>query len=303
MRYFFGYAGVPDEVFEDVERKNKEYAQGAEFCIDKMPQWSQYRERNVDFFLERLHRKIVQDKNNSLADTAFAIIYIQRDAASTQFFVNSFFPHTLMIPVQWQLDLSLGPNGIRASRNALIPLLKQATLRARRSLPVLKDTLISHAATTPILLPVKNFDSKVLEPTLRNLHQDLAGAREVAPESAIAQRVAEFKRTHSPKRIGTRDKPCFVDDASIEFHPPGSNRHGYARAGGEHPPACVLSGRRRLGAPYDPLFHYDCLKGEPHNLKADLHGCHLPKSSWEGKPNINIAPNDNVNVRGNQAQK
>lgn len=294
-QFCFGFAGIPQEIYEDVERENKRYAEAADFCIDKMPTHVGYAQRNVDFFVERFHKRVCTAQGNSLANTAFAIVYIERDEASTRFFTESFFPHMLLVPIQWHLETARGPNGMRASKNQLIPLLAQATARARGALRVLHDEVVSRASSTPILLPVKNFDSKQLKDTLRSLHVDLV-TKGASPEVAIKSRVDEFKRTYPLRRIG--EKPCFVDDAEIEFHPPGSHRHGYARAGGKHPPHCLLSGRRRLGAPYDPLFHYDCVKGERGNLKAQLYSCHEPKAMWEGGPNINVAPNDNVNVRG-----
>lgn len=299
-RFFFGFAGIPEEIYADVERENRRFSEKAEFCMDKMPNGARYLQRNINFFVERFHKKISLDQTNSLQDMAFAVIYIKKDEVSTTLLVNAFFPHMLLVPVQWELDLTRGPAGMRASRNELIPLLAEATAKARASLRALQDEIVSRASNTPFLLPVKNFDSKHLESTLRALHLDLT-QQGLAPEAAIRVHVKAFKHAHPPQRIPDRQRDCFVDDSQIEFHSPGSHRHGFARAAGKHPADCVLSGRRRLGAPYDPLFHYDCLKGKG-NLKVSLHSCHDPKGVWEGNPNINVAPNDNVNVRGNQAK-
>lgn len=298
-KFFFGFAGIPQEIYQDVERENKRYALAADFCIDKMPNCVGYSQRNIDFFVNKFYRKISTGSNSEFSDTSFAIIYIKRDSVSTDFFVESFFPHMLLVPVQWKLETARGPNGMRASKNELISLLEQATAKARASLRVLRDELVSRASSTPILLPVKNFDSKQLLPMLRGLHGDLTN-KDVSSEEAIRRCVEGFKRSYPLQRIN--EKRCFVDDSKIEFRPPGSHRHGYARAGGVHPPYCLLSGRRRFGAPYDPLFHYDCMKGERGNLKALLHSCHGPEAVWEGGPNINVAPNDNVNVRGKSAK-
>lgn len=300
-QFVFGFAGIPQEIYEDVERDNKRYAEGAEFRIEKMPKFVGYAQRNVDFFIRYFHEKVSRENGDALAGVGFAIIYIERDERSTAFFKAAFFPHTLLVPVQWTLDVSGGPAGMRASKNELIPLLAQATLTARASLRGLRHEVVSNANSTPFLLPILNFSSKALVPVLDGLHTDLATGQ-ITPLEAIAQRAAEFRREHQFKYDDEADEYCYTDDERIHFKPPGSNRHGYARAGGEHAPRCLLSGRRRLGAPYDKLFHYDCVKGPRGNLKARFHGCHDPKRQWEGGPNINVAPNDNVNVRGKDSK-
>ena len=294
-RFFFGIAGIPPQIFEDVERENKAYAQQAKFCIDQMPHNASYKARNVEFFVKSFYEFASKEKHDSCSETAFAIVYVTRDDESTKFFVESFFPHMLLIPVQWQLDLSQGPQGVRASKNRLIPLLAQATSRARHALRALEDELVSRASNTPFLLPIKNFDSKRLNAILSMFHSDLVSPH-TQPTDVIGRYIKKFKHAHPPQKVGERD--CFVDDSRVEFRPPGSSRHAYSRAGGQHPPECFLSGHRRLGAPYDPLFHYDCAKGNNGNLFARLHGCHEPKEMREGAPHINVAPNDNVRIKG-----
>lgn len=296
-RFVFGLAGIPNEIYEEVERENKKYAEGAEFRIERMPNFVGYTQRNVDFFTKYFHDKVSKESGGALADVAFAIIYIKRDERSTNFFRDAFFPHMLMVPVEWELDLSRGSSGIRASKNELIPLLAEATKTARVSLRGLRHEVESNANSTPFLLPVLNFSSKLLVPTLQALHSDLALGN-VMPRDAIAQRAAEFHRKHDFKYNDEANAKCYTDDEKIHFKPPGSDRHGFARSGGKHLERCLLSGRRRLGAPYDKCFHYDCTKGARGNTKANLHSCHDLKTCWEGNPNINVAPNDNVNVRG-----
>lgn len=58
MNYFFGFAGIPREIRDKVEAKNSEYAKGAGFCIDTMPGYIAYAQRNVDFFLKRFEQQI-----------------------------------------------------------------------------------------------------------------------------------------------------------------------------------------------------------------------------------------------------
>lgn len=294
MRFVFGFAGVPPEIYEAIERDNRRYAEGANFLIDKMPQWAPYEKRNVDTFVKRFGELAASGSEDQLSATGFAVIYLPRDNDSTARFVQEFFPHMLMIPVNWRLELNSSQLDYQRQKNELIPLLAQATSRARACLRALRDEVVCHATRTPVLLPVKNFSSGLLVPALAQLHVDLAEGN-VEPGAAIRRRVDAFRASYPLK--GPPKGRCYTDDKEIEFRPPGRDRHGYARAGGAHPDKCLLSGRRRLGAPYDRLFHYDCAKGSSGNLEASLHDCHSSASDWVGNPHINVAPNDNVRAK------
>ncbi|MFK3797131.1 hypothetical protein [Pseudomonas sp. NPDC088444] len=288
MDYYFGFAGIPREIRDRVEAKNAEYAKGAGFCIDTMPSYVPYSQRNIKFFLDRFEQQLTQ--NAKVKETSFAIIYLVRDPASTEFFTDAFFPHTLMVPVVWQWDAAQMTSLARVA-NELVEKLKQATALVRSALPTLKDELQSRASSTAALLPIRNFKSDIYVGALKVLHQELASG--VVAREAVVRHNRDVIRAHPMKMIEGRQRSCFVDDQGVEFHPPGNDRHGFARAGGDHQLHCLLAGKRRLGAPYDPLFHYDCTKGN-RNLKGSFFGCHLPAQRFEGNPHLNIAPNDHV---------
>ena len=279
-QFVFGFAGIPQEIYEDVERDNKRYAEGAEielFALRRCPTSSA-----TPSVTSTCHHALQRHgtKENGNSPRRIAIMYIE--------------PTNIALPMSrtpssrtcclcrcsghWTFQAAL--RNAWTSKNQLIPLLAQATLTARASLRGLRHEVVSNANSTPFLLPVLNFSSKALVPVLSDLHTDLATGR-VAPLEAISQRAAEFRREHQFKYDDEADEYCYTDNERIHFKPPGSNRHGYARAGGEHALRCLLSGRRRLGAPYDKLFHYDCVKGPRGNLKARFHGCHEPKREWK----------------------
>ena len=295
-RFVFGFAGIPDEIYDDIQSESRQYAEKADYLLQKMPHRAVYQQRNVDFFINYFHNKVRNDPTDALNDTAFAIIYIVKDPDSSAFFADAFFPHMLLIPVHWQLDLSKGRAGMRASKNELVGKLRAATTAARESLRALRDEVTARASVTQLLLPVKTFKSKVLDQSLRDLHADLA-----APQGPAAQIIVRhtklFWRKHRLTRVTGHSKDCYVDDSAREFHPPGSDRHGFARDTQTHPPECLLTGRRRFGAPYDRLFHYDTQKGVG-KQKAWLCSCHEAADWRRAERNINIAPNDNVNTRG-----
>ncbi len=286
MDYVFGFAGIPRELQDAVHARNSEFARNAHVLLDAMPPGATYQQRNVDFFLGRLKAHASDEKAQPVS---LAIFYLVKDEESTRFFVESFFPHTLMIPVKWAWETPSA--SLIKPAKSLVQELKKRTAVARDALAVLKDELISRASSTPWLLPTKNFKSKTLVPALRRIH-DQIGEGFCVSTLLVRQRNA-FVSKHSYILISGGAQKCFLDDRDIEFHPPGNDRHGYARDLTEHETHCLLAGRWRLGAPYDRLFHYDCQKGI-RNLKGNFHGCHSAREPLEGKPHINISPNDHV---------
>ncbi|SEJ77893.1 hypothetical protein [Pseudomonas sp. NFR16] len=287
MDYVFGFAGIPKELREAVEARNAEFARKARFFIDAMPSGASYRQRNVDFFAEHFRQYANKDVHQAVS---LAIFYLVKDDESTDFFVESFFPHTLMIPVCWKWDNENGGSVVKAAKSLVATLARQVAT-ARAALPILKDELQSRAATTPWLLPPKNFDSDTYVPTLKNLHRAIGDG--FCIQTALTQHRATFAKAHPGVRLPGKTKSCYVDKRGVEFHPPGNDRHGFARDSAEHERQCLLAGRWRLGAPYDRLFHYDCTRGD-RKLKGQFYGCHSPQAKQEGNPHLNISPNDHV---------
>jgi hypothetical protein len=181
----------------------------------------------------------------------------------------------------------------RRSKNQLLNVLKVATELVKRTIPPLKKEITERDNRTPLLLPIKNFKSSCLTAELEGLQRDISHIDD--KRQVIARAVANIERDHPPQRDDNdkRGFAHFVDRRNIMFCPPGKNRHAFARPTMGHPETCLLSGRRRFGAPYDRAFHYDCSKGAG-ILKDVFFGCHEGASVHEGMPHLNIAPNDFV---------
>jgi hypothetical protein len=172
-----------------------------------------------------------------------------------------------------------------------VEILWGVTNNVKRSIPAVKKEITEHDNKTPLLLPIKNFDSKHLVPLLKEIQKTLVAAENKM--ETLKSFINTIEYYHPRKLIRTNNKPCFVDDRDIEFHPPGSARHAFARISNvDHLLTCLLAGKRRLGAPYHPAFHYDCESGHGGNLKGCFSGCHEKASIMTGSPHLNIAPND-----------
>lgn len=298
MRFVFGYAGIPSEIYDAI------YSERTKICGDsvlfvgeplrtKTKDWNpRYTQSHCNFFLRGFANLIREDHHNRLQDTGFALLFIRHEAVTTSGFVKQFFPSTLCIEIDWALDRT-SKKTIRQSKNELLKRLKEATEEAKKAIPPLKKELTERDNRTPLLLPLKNFDSKRLVDQINDLQDSLA--RE-GDKSGVIRRAVKVLEYHHPMQTPERGfRKFFVDERKVEFRPPGSARHAFARVQSTHPETCLLAARRRLGAPYDHAFHYDCQKGSG-NIRELFFGCHEERSMREGDPHLNIAPNDFVRV-------
>jgi hypothetical protein len=215
--------------------------------------------------------------------------------------------YVILSPTPTYRDIMEGEpfeGGLEVPRDSIVPigtaptyerntgLLRVAVDTIRKSIPVLKKELSEQDNRTPWLLPKRNFKSAALLPKLAEIQQRI-GSGEVASD-VLGQAKKDFIQKHPFQRVDGNPRACFVDGRGVEFHAPGKDRHGFARPGPEkHPLMCLVAGRRRLGAPYDRAFHYDCARGAG-RLIGHFASCHAPPSRIEGDPHLNIAPNDFV---------
>lgn len=300
MRFVIACLGVPQAAFNAVRDSGARIAQGNGelVCMPLRHGASAYDQRYLGQFIEDFAGRVERDKDSKLRDTGFAAIYIQLHTEGDRLLEQVFFPSTLTWPIDWRIEHGT-PTTQRRSINALVVRLAEAAASAKRAIEALSKEANERANKTPLLLPMKNFRSAILEERARALGAAVGAALD--PEAAVREFAADFELTHpstAEEPEGHRRKRSFgfTDDRGIFFRSPGRDRHAFARIapGGEHPPACLLSGRRRLGAPYDPAFHYDCSRAGGATLDGAFHGCHEPPSPRSGNRHLNIAPNDFV---------
>lgn len=297
MKFVIGYAGIPSVIYDQVIKRKDHictHDPNCEFVSRPLQQKSdgqfRYSEKDTNYFLREFAERLKNDDHNILGDTGFALIYVQYEAITKTYLVDSFFPSILTIPVDFNLDCS-STRLINQSKNNLIEMLRHATNNIKNSIPIVKKEVTEHDSKTPLLLPIKNFCSNHLVAELRKLQDTLPSATDKM--SALKDSIRNFERHHPRTPLDKHPKPCYVDFRKIEFHPPGSARHAFARSKNTHPETCLLSGRRRLGAPYDRSFHYDCISGNG-RLRGEFWGCHGEQSIHVGNPHLNVAPNDFV---------
>src|SRR6266508_502977 len=292
MRFVFGYAGIPAEIYDAVyAERNSICGDNGSFVSEPLctrDWYFRYTESHSNFFLRNFARLIKQDNHNYLEDTGFVLVYIKHETESTAVFARRFFPSTFCIGIDWELDRTSGMT-VRRSKNVLIQALRLASDEAKKAIPPLKKEITERDNRTPLLLPIKNFHSKQLAAEISALQEVLFDAED-KPQAVILT-VRELERCHPMQTPDRGHRRFFIDDRKVQFRPPGTNRHAFARAEGGHPETCLLSGRRRLGAPFDHAFHYDCQKGTG-NIRELFYGCNEGRSMREGNPNLNMEPTD-----------
>lgn len=301
MRFVFGYAGIPVGAYDYIYRMRKTLTDNnVEFegAIHGKA-GSPFEPRHANLFLARFKEHAIKSRGNDKWKIGFAVIYVRSDLESTAKFEEAFFPSTLVFPVDWHLT-GRSPQEINQSCKELFDLLLQATIRARIAIEALHKEVVERANRTPLLLPIRNFRSKLLRSWMRELQTKLASQRDVSTadftlKAAVKQFEARYPLVlvEGPKRL----QPCYLDDHNVEYHTPGKALHGLPHATDGHPVSCILGAYRRLGAPFNAAFHYDCRKGRRGNLKGQFFTCHEVEAvPMEGDPHINIAPNDFIRI-------
>lgn len=291
MDYIIGLAGIPKKVFSDVKDEITMSAGQNCIFIARPSDQERYFQSDTNYFINEFAKYLEKDHHNNLSDTGFALLFINYDEETSEKFRESFFPFLLCAEIDWKLDASSNKK-IQESKNNLVKLLRARINDAKKSIIELKKELSERANKTPLLLPIKNFNSDVLKQAIQYLHNNISHVQD--KNKAIRDTVTQIAIAHPPRRLDGMSKDCFLDRKDIEYHAPGKSLHGKIITHAGHPKKCLLSGRRRLGTPFSPGFHYDCKKGS-RNLKGDFWECHSEtKLRKEGKPHLNIAPNDNI---------
>jgi hypothetical protein len=143
---------------------------------------------------------------------------------------------------------------------------------------------------TPLLLPLRNFQSPTLRSILAELYEKLPQAtdRKTFVDSLVKKFITFHPRVFPPGQ----NRHCF-SDGRLFFKSPGRDRHGRFRnaTADRHEMTCLLNARSRIGGHYPFDFHFDCepVKGGLANYYSN---CHAAKTAPCKNTHVNIAPND-----------
>lgn len=294
-KFVFGYLGLPSDVFDLVRNKRNILGQNVVFEGFPLKHYEySLEERHARQMLRKFVEKIKEAKREDCQETAYAVICVKSPKDDISEFEKVFFPNVFVCVVEWERPFG-SKTKIAQGNNELFRELERATKKTIKALEALRKEVVERANRTPLLLPLKNFRSVELVQAMERLRREIIASEN--PAEFVRSIADDLLYYHPLQRVGGKDVPCFVNQNKVEFHSPGKALHGIIRGDEGHSLECVMGSRKRLGAPFNPAFHYDCYKGERGNLKGLFFDCHEnEEKNLEGDPHINIAPNDFVRI-------
>lgn len=150
--------------------------------------------------------------------------------------------------------------------------------------------------TTPLLLPVVNYEKNLVQELLCDVITEIYGAKD--KEKCLKDLIAKFDRKVQKHKIRVKDKEIqYYARGKIVFKSPGKYTHGikFLKNEDKHSNFCYLNGVYRIGSKIHNGFHYDCENINSGKIKKDMRNC-----CGEGEKHntlyINIYPNDFLRV-------
>ena len=243
---------------------------------------------------EKLRTRESPERRSLLTNANLLLLYLDKGDGSESAIFAGFGTEALVAPIKcpdlMSMPLATGNQRGKAA-NDLIREGKRAIGQARKLLSIIAEEVSNRDNRTCLLLPSKNFGSEIdaVFDCVRNA--TLAGEE----REEFKNRLRAVSRSLRTQRRGNRE--YFVGRRGLVFKSPGKAgaRHGLApdwKSPGNHDASCVIRGRLRFGASYDPAFHYDC--DIPDAGNRHFPSCHGTKCISRRRAHANIAPNDNI---------
>ena len=226
-------------------------------------------------------------RESLLATTNLIVLFLQRSDGSDAVLFRKFGVEAFVTPMLVLPHIADMPVDTRGQRGSVVGKLIRGARRAIRHARLMLDTihedLNGRENKTCLLLPPKTFGNGFLQ--VQRRVWDAATNREDVRTFA-----------NSLKTLGVaKSGRHYVGKGGLVYKSPSKAgpRHGLAPVWkDDHEPSCVIRGRLRFGAPYDPRFHYDCQI--PRDWHRGFPGCHKPLRLPPSRLHANCAPNDGI---------
>lgn len=299
MHLLVSIAGIPDRIFDEIRRTKGRELIGDNASILKFRIERDIRReyRYTPQHISEIQRGIEAAAHTMLfgADrTKFSLLVVYVDYPGSDLILDSLFPYTLTAAIP-QIDF---PAGVESAINLKIAKgfrksLRATVARVRGTLDAIRDEVVGAQNRTPVLLPLHNFQVSNLRDEMVALCRRLGQHNDAHAQLIAFRHDLTTRYCKDVKKMG--QGRYFVDDRNVVFRaPPPSGWHGFAQSSEGHRPSCWLGGNLRLGAPYNPSFHYDCGRASGKRFVGSLSSCHGQKESVANRKNVNIAPNDHI---------
>jgi hypothetical protein len=158
----------------------------------------------------------------------------------------------------------------------------------RKSLPLLhriSASVYGRRKTSPLSLPIKNFQSSLVETLKMHWYRDLN-------EKQLEEKISQLTVKHRERTCS--DRRSFSDDRALFFCPARDTEcHGLAHPTGDTAKS-FLRGKFRFGVSLFPGFHFDVRDGRGRNLQASFVEADFGTRDMrpEKRKYVNIFPND-----------
>ncbi len=158
-------------------------------------------------------------------------------------------------------------------------------------LAAITKEVTSRRNTSPVVLPIENFRSKILPRFADDIY---FRAFIVDIETWLKSRKKYFREQHSRRPSSGSNKPCFHDDRHYAFQP-NQEANGHGRKWPSSDQRCYLKGWLRFGATLVGGFHYD-VQPTRGNVAGNFFHCDGRVEDFTGKgfTYVNIYPNDHI---------
>ena len=213
------------------------------------------------------------------------LLYVEKTDGSERHLFERFRLESMMLPLNREGLQDAKATQVNSVVRELVAESERLLAKGRTLVRAVHQEINNRQNKTCLLLPCKNFG-----------HTFYSILSSVQNAGAEGHTVDQFRRRLASVAEGLRKRDGYFEgNRGMVFRVPNRvDRHGLAPAwdSGDHPESCVIRGRVRFGAPYDPNFHYDCPL--PSQASRQFESCHGNHVTLRRRKHANIAPNDNV---------
>jgi hypothetical protein len=156
---------------------------------------------------------------------------------------------------------------------------------SRPLLHKMSSSVYGRRKTSPLALPIKNFQSELVETLKMHWYRHLN-------EAQLDEKIADLTAKHKVRICN--DRKSFADDRTLIFCPAKDTEcHGLAHPTGDTAKS-FLRGKFRFGVSLFPGFHFDVRDGKGRNLQTSLVEADFGPRDMrpEKREYVNIFPND-----------
>ena len=283
-------AGLPHEIWESFVTKLNGHERVQRILTSpKLSRHEIYTSKYADDLYDKVAagiRTITPRDRREIWACNLVTLYVSKGDGSERVLLNRLGVESLVYPLRLPVQSSTAMvSSTSQVTNVLFDQAKEAVDHSTRMLKVISREVKDNSRTM-LLLPEKNYG------------KDFASiSRCVQCAAALRTEIPDFidKLREIARKLRT-DGRHYKGDNGLSFVPTikARGRHGNSPTWDDgHATSCVIRGRLRFGAPFDPKFHYDCrLSRDAHRQFPNCHG--KDRHFGRKKTHVNIAPNDNV---------